>query len=156
MFRASRRGTLSTLLTPDGRPVEVPAYGCAVVKTEAKAGGKTYVTLDAGAAATQPLAALDTLDARLRAVDDAVRERVPGGRLDFSPYALYARGGGGRLVTKLLAATAYEDVRGDPAPPWPLLPGAAVDVVLRLGNYGAFGYCWLLARVKPHGLNPEP
>ena len=29
-----------------------------------------------------------------------------------------------------------------------LVPGALVDVALRLGNFGAFGYCWLLHRAK--------
>ena len=40
------------------------------------------------------------------------------------------------------AATSW-DARGD------LRAGASVDAVLRLGVFGAFGYCWLLDRIKP-------
>lgn len=44
----------------------------------------------------------------------------------------------------------WENVNGDPALPWPMELHAVVDVVLKPGAFGEFGYCWLLHRIKPH------
>lgn len=134
MFRAVRRGTLSQVADRDGRSVDVALYGCMVVVAPREKAGKVYVTLD--------LTACRGDVAALHAVDEFVRAQPSRPR--FSPLAQQ------RLVVKVPGdGVAYETPDGRPVAPWPLLTNAVVDVVVRPGAFGAFGYCWLLRRVKP-------
>lgn len=140
-LRAAKRGRLHQVVAAaaDGSqaPVQVALYGCVVMTPPHAAGrgNKTYMTLRLDDATGD-------LD-RLRQVDDFVARRAAP---DFSPLMA----GGTRLVVKVPAAgVGYECERGDPTGPW--TPGAedVVDVVLAPGAFGAFGYCWLLRRIKP-------
>lgn len=132
-LRAVTRGRLRQISRADGGPVDVELYGCHVHRAPHVSGGKTYMTLNLDRAGG---------DTRVLAeVDDFVRRQAAPA---FSPLLA-----GGHLVVKLPAGVAYETAAGEPAAPWGILTNAAVDVVVRPGAFGDFGYCWLLRRVKP-------
>lgn len=135
MLRTTSRGTFRQVVrAQDGQPPEVALYNCAVDQEARERGGKTYVSLDAGDAVGD-LDLLKTIDQH---IDRAARPA-------YSPVAAMPL-----LVVKVLATTRFEDEEGRQAPAWPLRRGQAVDVVLRPGAFGEFGYCLLLHRVKPH------
>lgn len=133
-MQAVTRGKLRQIATAGGDPVDVTLYACVVTRAPYVKGGKTYAGLDASAAAGD----LDLL----RRVDEFVRRQANPA---FSPVAP-----GGKLVVKLAPGLRYENGDGDAALPWNVTEGAVVDVVLRPGAFGDFGYCLLLRRVKPH------
>ncbi len=140
-MQVSRRGKFSTLTTRDGAPLRAEVYACTVLR-ETTNGRNRFVTLDL---TTARGAGVDVL----RRADDVIRREANPG---FSPLTRRAgEDGGGTVIAKL----AGDDVRfetwdGGFAVPFDLVPGMCVDVELRLGAFGAFGYCWLLERVKPH------
>lgn len=133
-LRAVARGKLRQLTTAGGEPVDVKLYACRVVKEPYDRNGKTYLGLDLSAT-------LGDLDA-LRQVDDFVAKHASNGYSPLMP--------GGNLVVKLTASTKYENSDGNPAARWSIAPDAYVDLVLRPGAFGDFGYCWLVHRIKPH------
>lgn len=138
-LRAVVRGKLRQIAGAGGAPVDVRLYGCRVVKPPHPKNGKTYAWLDWSQAGGD-------VDA-LRAVDQFVAHQATGGAAGFSPLR-----DGGVLVVKVPPDMRYEDAAADPTDPWPIEAGVLVDVELRPGAFGGFGYCWLLRRVKPgHG-----
>ena len=137
-LRAVTRGRLQHLVVGGGQqPPEARLYGCRVRRAPYEKNGKTYVVLGVQDA-------LGDLDV-LHRVDDFVRRQHPG---SYSPILLET----GAVIAKLTSATKYENEDGDPAAPWHVRQDAAVDVVLRPGAFGSFGYCWLVHRLKPHAL----
>ena len=136
MFKSVARGRLLQVAGPDGEPVDVRLYACQVIKPPYEAGGKTYAVLDASAAAGD-------LD-RLRALNDFVRAQA---RPRFSPVRP-----DGALVVKL-DRPKWETAAGTPGFAFPLDVGSLVDVVLRPGAFGGFGWCLLVHRLKPHALS---
>jgi hypothetical protein len=142
VLRAVLRGRYRQIeFSKNGGPVEITLYGCQVVAAPADKGGKTYMTLDISGDDCG-----GDVD-MLHRVDDFVAASVPRGGPAFSPLLP-----GGRLVVKLPAGggVRFETATGDPAPePWAILTNAIVDVVIRPGAFGTFGYCWLLQRIKP-------
>ena len=137
-YTVAPRGKFRTLLDPaTGAPPAVRLFGCAVA-TATSSGGKSYVALAPPPGDQPGLAAA-------RAVDESIRAAQKP--LGFSPLRA------GRLHVKVPArGVRYETADGEETPAWPLGAGATVDVEIRLGAFGAFGYCWLLARVKPSAL----
>jgi len=132
-LRAVSRGKLSQITCKD-RPVDAALYGCMVVRApEAKVGGKVYMTIDV----SQCGGDMDVV----RAVDDFIQRRA---QPRFSPLLPT-----GQLVVKVPAGVKYENSEGMPAAPWTVLTNALVDIVVRPGAFGDFGYCWLLQRIKP-------
>ena len=126
MFRVVRRGRFRTLFRDDG-PVEVRVAG-EVATPPHEVGGKTYLTvtvIDADAAA-----ALAEVDARVRA---------EAGGLAFSPL------GHGNLVVKVPRDVRWASADGEP---WDPREGARLELELRLGSFGGFGYCWLARRIS--------
>lgn len=133
-MQAVARGRFRQLVGPDGGPVVVKLYGCVVDAEPYVRRGKTYMTLDAGDAVG------DT--ELLRAADDLIFRQA---RPAFTPVQTPL------LYVKLPPDARHETADGDPAPdPLDLRRGDAVDVCLQPGAFGAFGYCLLLRRVKPH------
>jgi hypothetical protein len=136
-LRAVTRGRYQQIEdSATGKAPQARLFGCQVLKPPREVSGKTYVTLDLEDAVGD----LQVLDA----VDGFVRSQATAA---YSPWGRGDR----RLVAKVVAATAFEDAEGDPAAPWALLQNSTVDVVVRPGAFGDFGYCWLVARVKPGG-----
>ena len=134
MFRVVRRGRFRTLFRDDG-PVEVRVAG-EVATPPHEVGGKTYLTvtvIDADAAA-----ALAEVDARVRA---------EAGGLAFSPLMPRAGGGAGHgnLVVKVPRDVRWASADGEP---WDPREGARLELELRLGSFGGFGYCWLARRIS--------
>lgn len=134
MLQTTVRGRLRQVAR-DGAPVDVALYNCVVDQEPRQRGDKVYLSLDAGDAVG------DT--DLLRRVDEHIYRAA---RPAFSPVALPL------LTVKVLATTRYEDEAGHAAPSWTPRRGQVVDVVLRPGAFGDFGYCLLLQRVKPHAL----
>ena len=135
MLRTTVRGRYRQVVRAQGgQPPDVALYNCSVDQEPRDKGGKLYVSLDAGDAAGDV--------ELLKAIDEHIHRAA---RPAYSPVATMPL-----LVVKVLAATRFEDEAGDPVPAWPLRRGQAVDVVLRPGAFGEFGYCLLLQRVKPH------
>lgn len=136
-LRAVARGRLRQVCGVGGKPVDVELYGCLIARPPWTKANKTYVELDLAAAAGD-------LDA-LKEIDDFIdRAAHP----QYKPFDKIEA----RLVVKIPAASVrYEDEVGDRVPgDAVLLTNAVVDVVVRPGAFGDFGYCWLLQRVKPH------
>lgn len=137
MLRTTLRGKFRQVVRArDGQPPDVALYNCSVDQEPRLRGDKTYVSLDAGDA-------VGDVDL-LKTIDQHIYRAA---RPAFSPVATMPL-----LVVKVLATTRFEDEQGDQAGPWALRRGQAVDVVLRPGAFGEFGYCLLLQRVKPHAL----
>lgn len=132
-LRAVTRGRMRQVAGPGGRAVEAALYGCQVVRAPHDKSGKTYMTLDIGSC-------VGDLDV-LRQVDDFVKKHAAP---NFSPLLP-----GGHLVVKVPAGVKYENAAGNPAAHWPVLTNSVIDVVLRPGAFGDFGYCWLVQRLKP-------
>lgn len=133
-FDVRPRGKFRTLvLRGGGEPVTAKLFGCRVASVTS-AGGKRYAALDVSALAV-PCGTLAEVDEAIRAAQKDLRfsplRRLPGGtqglHVKIPPTAAWDGGG---AVT--------------------LLPEQRVDAWVRLGNFGAFGYCWLLHRVKLH------
>lgn len=139
-FRAVQRGRYRQVVHADsGQPVDVALYRCTVDAAPRERGGKMYASLDVADAVGDG----DTLTQ----VDDYIC-RVA--RPAYSPVASRPL-----LVVKLYPLTRFEDEAGRPvAAGWPIQRGQVVDVVLRPGAFGDFGYCLLLHRIKPHELRP--
>ena len=138
MFRSTTRGRFrQVVLAADGRPLDAALYRCAVDEAPYERGGKTYLALDVGDAGGD----MDLL----RACDDFICAQA---RPAYSPVASAPL-----LVVKVLATTRYEDAAGAASPPWTPRRCQEVDVVLRPGAFGDFGYCLLLGRIKPHAQN---
>lgn len=137
-FRAVQRGRYRQLVhAGSGRPVDVALYGCTVDAAPRERGGKLFVSLDIGDAAGDG-------DVLKRADDYIQRVARPA----YSPVASAPL-----LLVKMYPLTRFEDEAGVPvAARWPVERGQAVDVVLRPGAFGDFGYCLLLQRIKPHAL----
>lgn len=128
------RGKLRQIAASDGSPVDVRLYGCMVVQPPHVKNGKKYARFDVSDAVGD----VDVLSA----VDGFVARHVSAG--SFSPLR-----DGGQLVVKVPADLRYENDSADPTDPWTMTAGQVVDVELRPGAFGDFGYCWLLRRVKP-------
>lgn len=108
-------------------------YNCVIDDEPRQRGGKTYVSLDIAEA-------VGDTDV-LRACDQFIWSQA---RPAYSPAASAPL-----IVAKVLGTTRYENDLGNPAAAWPLRRGQTVDVVLRPGAFGDFGYCLLLHRIKP-------
>lgn len=134
-MRVQRRGKFNTLVLRDGSAVEAALYGCTVVKEPHESGGKTYATLDVQPARGAGVAVLTNVEARIR------KEASP----EFSPLRP-----DGTLVVKFSRGVRYETRDGLADAPFVPSRGQRVDVVLQLGAFGQFGYCWLVRRIKPH------
>ncbi len=136
-MQVSRRGKFNTLVHKDGSPIQAELYNCIVQREPHDTRGKTYATLDLTYARGAGVAVLQYVDARIR------KEAAP----EFSPLRP-----DNSLVVKVPAGggVVYETRDGNAAAPFTLARGQAVDVIVRLGAYGSFGYCWLVHRVKPH------
>lgn len=139
-LRSVTRGRLRQIArADDGHPVDVGLYAARVLLKPYEKNGKTYAMLDLTAAAGD-LATLRQVDAFVaRAANPA-----------FTPLL----DGGTRVIVKL-QSVKYENAQGDAALPWTIEDDMLVDVVLRPGAFGDFGYCWLLHRVKPHALRTQ-
>lgn len=133
-LRAVTRGKFRQVVGPGGGPVEAALHLCQVVSPPAAKNGKTYMTLDI----SECLGDVDLVKRVDAWIDKHASPR-------FSPLLP----GHARLVVKLPPGVRFENVTGDPAAPWPILANAVIDVVIRPGAFGEFGYCWLLQRVKP-------
>lgn len=129
-LRAVSRGKMRQIEGHDGRAVEAALYGCQVARAPHDKAGKTYMTLDISACAGD----LDTL----RQVDAFVQRAA---RPAFSPLTE------GQLIVKVPPGAELEDGLADA-----VLTNALIDIVVAPGAFGAFGYCWLLRRAKPHRL----
>lgn len=134
-FRATVRGRFRQIVHADGQAVEAALYRCAIDEAPYERNGKTYLALDVADAVGDM--------ALLRECDDFICSQA---RPAYSPVAAAPL-----LVVKVLPTTRYEDDVGRPAAPWTPRRGQEVDVVLRPGAFGDFGYCLLLQRIKPHG-----
>lgn len=138
MFRSVARGKFRQLVRSDGRQVDVALYRCVVDKPPYVRGGKTYVALDL-------IDAMGDMDV-LRRVDEYIEKTAFP---EFSPFRPPL------LIVKIPTSVTYQDVAGKHATtPFLMKQGDEIDVVVRPGAFGSFGYCWLLTRVKPHG-DPE-
>ena len=124
------------IVTARGDPVDIKLYAVTVAKVPYPRNGKTYVGLDVGSA----LGDVDVLSA----VDEFVAKAA---RPTFSPVQ------GARVLAKMVH-TKYETDAGAPGFEFPLQEGMLLDVVLRPGAFGEFGYCLLVHRVKPHAPKP--
>ena len=132
MLRAVSRGKFRQVALRNGGHVDATIYNCVVDKAPYQRGTKTYVVFDLSDA-------VGDLDL-LRHVDDFIRTQATP---DYSPLSL-------PLLVAKMVNTTYADADGLPCEPFFLNRGDAVDVVLRPGAFGQFGYCMLLQRVKPH------
>lgn len=137
-----RRGKFSTLVNRDGSPVTAELYKCVLSNDPHPArgdtSGKTYATLDLTFARGAGIGVLQNVSTRI------TREAAP----EFSPLRPDKT-----LVVKFPAAAGrvrHETREGAADAPFVPVAGQAVDVVLRLGAFGSFGYCWLVSRIKPH------
>lgn len=119
-YTDSRRGRLTTLVrASDATPVTVSLRGV-VLQPPHDVKGKTYATI-----------ALQPPDDEVRCVDRAIRDRVPG--LQYSPL-LDVSPDRDVLVLKI-DKKALVDIG--------VVRGERVTVEAGLGNYAAFGYCWV-------------
>ena len=115
-MKAEARGKFRTLVHDDGAPITARCR--AVVHSPPKlSGGKMYATI-----------ALGGCDETFAAVDRAIKQLVP--RIDYSPLLA-----SGRLLVVKIAGTALCDAD--------LAAGDEVEVHMKLGNFGNFGYCWI-------------
>ena len=137
-FRAVSRGTFRQLALPDGSPVEIKLFGCMVDREPYVRNDKTYVALDL-------IDAVGDLDV-LRAVDEFIEHAA---RPEFSPYRPPL------VIAKMPANVEYATATGEPGSRFDLRRGELVDVLLRPGAFGSFGYCLLVSRVKPHALQTK-
>lgn len=136
-LRAVVRGKFRQVVdAATGETPQVRLYRARVAKTvEAD---KPYVTLDLGILETARSDA-----AKLADVDAFIRKLAnPRFSPLLSPEAV--------IVKMPPKGVRWENENGDPALPWPLEAHAVVDVILKPGAFGEFGYCWLVHRVKPH------
>ncbi len=118
-----------------GETPEIKLYRVRITKTVAA--DKPYLTLDLGMLETPRSNAAGLADI------DAFIRKLAAPR--FSP--LFAE----TVIVKMPPkGVRWENENGDPALPWPLELHAVVDVILKPGAFGEFGYCWLLHRIKPH------
>jgi hypothetical protein len=139
-MRVVRRGKFSTLVNRDGTPVTAELYKCVLANDPhvARSGGdKMYATLDLTYARGAGVGVLQNVSTRID------KEAAP----EFSPLRPDKT-----LVVKFPAggAVRHETREGVADAPFVPVAGQAVDVVLRLGAFGSFGYCWLVSRIKPH------
>ena len=138
MFTVARRGKFQRLVLAGGGEVQVRLYGCAVRRVNGE-----FVTLDLGA--------LDGARSDFELLQSAAAEITRLARPAFEPLC-----GTSSLVAKIsskgggLGGARWENSDGDPALPWALEIGRAVDVVVSPGVFGSFGSCWLVKRIKPH------
>lgn len=143
-MHVARRGRFDTLTLADGTPVRAELYGC-VVTRETRNARNRFVTLDLTNATPRAKQGIDVL----RRVDERVRrEAAPR----FSPLSAADN----TVITKAGDDVRFETWDGAFAVPFEFRNGMRVDVVLRLGAFGRFGYCWLLERVKPHDNTEDP
>ena len=136
MYASVKRGRLRHVVDAhDRQPVHVTVYRCTVAKAPHEVGGKTYVWLDVS----------DCLGdmQRLRDVDEYIRREASP---RFSPVTKDL------VIAKLTRATSYATDDGTPAWKLDVVQGDVVDVVLQPGAFGAFGYCVLVSKLKPHAL----
>ena len=133
-FDVVPRGKLRRLAR-HGRDVDIALYACQVTRPPHVKHGKTYMELDLSAAAGD----VDTL----RAACDAIQTTA---KPAFTPVH------GSRAVVKLLKTTVYETAEGSAGTRFVPDTGDLVDVILTPGAFGAFGYCVLVKRIKPHAL----
>lgn len=140
-MRVVRRGKFSTLVNRDGTPVIAELYKCVLSNDPHPArgdtSGKMYATLDLTFARGAGIGVLHSVSQRID------KEAAP----EFSPLRPDKT-----LVVKFPAggAVRHETREGGADAPFTPVAGQAVDVVLRLGAFGSFGYCWLVSRIKPH------
>jgi hypothetical protein len=144
-MRAVRRGMFQTLTLADGMtPVRAEVYACTVMRQTTN-GRHRFLTLDMSDAHGDGIDVMRRVDARIR------HEAGPR----FSP--LHDGGDDFTAIVKLNdAEVRFETWDGGFAVPFDLNEGMCVDVALKLGAFGPFGYCWLLERVKPHDGREPP
>ncbi len=134
-LRSVVRGKFRQLTRANGDPVEATLHGCEVRRSPYAENGKTYAVVGLAEASGD-------VDA-LRKVDSFVRASAAPA---YSPLS------GDALTIKVPdRGVSWETEDGHAAldGAFALPAGHRVDVVLRLGAYGSFGYCWLVRRIKP-------
>jgi hypothetical protein len=136
-MRVVRRGKFDTLVNRNGTAVTAELYKCVLANDPHLSSGKTYATLDLTYARGAGLGVLQNVSHRIDVL--AAPEFSPL-RPDKTLVVKFPAGG----------ATRHETRDGAAAAPFTPVAGQAVDVVLRLGAFGSFGYCWLVSRIKPH------
>lgn len=131
----ARGGTFRQLAVPGtgGTCPEATLFCCRVVKGQYEKNGKTYAVLSLESAAGD-------VDMVARIDRFILKHAKPA----YTPLA------GHMLTVKLPGDLKYADEASDPCPPWTLEQDAYVDVVVRPGAFGDFGYCFLIQRIKPH------
>ena len=115
-MKVETRGKFRTLVHDDGAPVTARCRATVHVAPRLS-GGKTYATLALGGGCPPVFGAVDAM----------IKELVPD--LAYSPLLA-----GGRLLVIKIAPTALAEEAG---------VGETVEVHLKLGNFGSFGYCWV-------------
>lgn len=116
-MRIQKRGRFSTLVHDDGSAIQRVFH--TTYKKTTCTGDTLYAHLDVP----------EDIKGFLEDVDAAIRNIAQVG---FSPYLR----GSNTLVVK----------KGPRCDPLPEGTDVKVDVEIKLGNFGAFGYCWVLAR----------
>jgi hypothetical protein len=135
-LKAVQRGKFRQLVDAQtGETPQVKLYRARVTKTVAA--DKPYITLDLGMLEDQRSDAAGLADV------DAFIHKLAEPR--FSPLSAKT------VIVKMPPKDVrWENENGDPALPWPVELHAVVDVILKPGAFGEFGYCWLVHRIKPH------
>jgi hypothetical protein len=134
-MRVQRRGKFLTLTTSSGQSVRAELYRCVILREPHVSNGKTYATLDLTHAHGPGLAVLTNVDTIIR------KHSAP----EFSPLMTPQK-----LVVKLPdQGVHYETHDGNAGYAFELRQGRSVDVMLKLGSFGSFGYCWIVERIKP-------
>jgi len=123
-MKPAPRGRFKTLVHDDGSPVTLVFHGTISVSPRVTAGGKTYTTI-----IISPEHPEHQL---IHTVDTVIRAYQPN--IAYSPILSQ-----GRLLVVKIAATALADPD--------LVKGDRVEVHMKLGNYGAFGYCWVASNI---------
>lgn len=118
-FLLSVRGKLNTLVHSDGSPITVICTA-QITSAPAVTKGKTYVTV------SLKNADVETVQ-RLKDVDECIRMHQPA--LEYSPLLAQGR----LMVLKILPKALVDpDLQNQ----------EVVEFHAKLGNFGAFGYCW--------------
>lgn len=120
-MKIQQRGTFRTVVYDGGDPISILTKTvCTSITRDDK---NVYMHLDIPQDGTHEL---------VETVDTVIRQHQP--RLEYSPWLR----GSQTLVTKVAA-------RCDPIDE--TMIGSIVEVLLKLGNFGRFGYCWQLHRI---------
>ncbi len=120
-MKLAPRGRFKTLVQEDGSPVGT-VLRTTVSRAPKVSGGKTYVILDVPEANRSHMAL----------VDDCIKAYQPG--LEYSPLL-----NDGMLLVAKIASNALADTN--------LESGDLVEAHMKLGNFGSFGYCWIVSNI---------